>query len=209
MLLVDLGLPLGNGLNLIHVAQQRFGNQCLCVVLCAHRTFDTLLTAIRAGAIGYLEKDSSAETWPDQLQEISAGTSPVNAYLAEEMLRALQEQLSRAQAHHHERVFTVLRHVQTGRQLDELQEPLELSARQAGLLVRQAYTLLQDRATSLSVRESQLLKHIHEGLSEVECAARMGITPHSVKSYRERLYKKLGVSSKASALQLAQQKGLL
>ncbi|WP_395668019.1 LuxR C-terminal-related transcriptional regulator [Rhodoferax sp.] len=209
MLLVDLGLPMGNGLNLIHVAQQRFGKQCLCVVLCAHRTFDTVLTAIRAGAVGYLEKDDRAEIWPTLVQNVFAGASPINSYLAKEMLSALQEQLSQTQTQSHERVLTVLRYVKTGRPLGELQGDLHLSAHQAGLLVRQAYTLLQDEATSLSERESQLLQHIHEGLSEADCAERMGISPHSVKSYRERLYKKLGVSSKASALQLARQRGLL
>lgn len=51
----------------------------------------------------------------------------------------------------------------------------------------------------LSAREREVLVLIAQGLSNSAIAQKLGISEHTVKTYNERLYEKLGVSSRSEA----------
>jgi DNA-binding CsgD family transcriptional regulator len=53
---------------------------------------------------------------------------------------------------------------------------------------------------SLSPREAQLVHHACYDETVDGLAARLGLSPHTVHTYRERVYRKLGVSSVAQVL---------
>jgi DNA-binding NarL/FixJ family response regulator len=87
--LVDLGLPDGCGVQLIaSMLAQRPG----LVVLALTVRFDdaALFGALRAGAVGYLLKDCSAETIVRALEEGVTGGSPMSPSIARRVVRHLQ-----------------------------------------------------------------------------------------------------------------------
>jgi DNA-binding NarL/FixJ family response regulator len=65
------------------------------------------------------------------------------------------------------------------------------------------------RLPDLSPREKEVLRLVAEGLSNRAIAERLGVTEHTVKTYVERLFEKLEVSSRAGAAAIAGEHGLL
>jgi two-component system nitrate/nitrite response regulator NarL len=61
----------------------------------------------------------------------------------------------------------------------------------------------------LSGRDRDLLVLASEGLTTVEIAERLCLSPNTVKTYWQRLYEKLGASDRTSALAEAIRRGLL
>ncbi|HYJ10374.1 MAG TPA: response regulator transcription factor, partial [Polyangiaceae bacterium] len=87
--LIDLGLPDGCGVQLIaNMLAQRPGLALLALTV----RFDdaAVFGALRAGAVGYLLKDSSAETIVRALEEAVAGGSPMSPSIARRVVRHLQ-----------------------------------------------------------------------------------------------------------------------
>jgi DNA-binding NarL/FixJ family response regulator len=66
----------------------------------------------------------------------------------------------------------------------------------------------QDRL-SLSVRETEVLRLLHEGLSVPAIAQEMFISASTAKTYVARLYEKLGAANRAQALMAALHHGLI
>jgi two-component system, NarL family, response regulator YdfI len=64
-------------------------------------------------------------------------------------------------------------------------------------------------APMLTDRESQVLEGVARGERSKEIAARLGISERTVKAYLASIYDKLGVDSRAAAIAVAAQKGLL
>lgn len=65
------------------------------------------------------------------------------------------------------------------------------------------------RLDKISSREREILRLMAEGQSATEIAAAIGISSETVKTHREKLYKKLGVNKKSKCLEKAKQQGLL
>jgi DNA-binding NarL/FixJ family response regulator len=58
-------------------------------------------------------------------------------------------------------------------------------------------------------RDEDLLRLLAEGRSTTDIAERLGIAPKTVRNRTSQLYKRLGVRSRAAAVRLAEQRGLL
>jgi DNA-binding NarL/FixJ family response regulator len=65
------------------------------------------------------------------------------------------------------------------------------------------------QAGLLSPRELQILRELVNGLSNKEIARRLAIAESTVKTHKERLYEKLGASSRSAAIETARSHGLL
>jgi len=88
VLLVDLDLPGGSGIELIrHAAHTR--PQCEVMVISVFGDEQHVLTSIEAGATGYLLKDSLALDLPGQLRSLRAGGSPISPVIARRLLLRL------------------------------------------------------------------------------------------------------------------------
>jgi LuxR family maltose regulon positive regulatory protein len=61
----------------------------------------------------------------------------------------------------------------------------------------------------LSEREREVLRLIAEGLSNQELAARLYLSPHTIKVHTRNIYGKLGVTSRTQALARARALGIL
>lgn len=64
-------------------------------------------------------------------------------------------------------------------------------------------------AASLTNREREILALLADGLGNKQIAARLGISPNTVKTHLELLFEKIGVSSRAEAVATGVRKGLL
>src|SRR5881397_3138611 len=65
------------------------------------------------------------------------------------------------------------------------------------------------RSIKLTKREVEVLQLITDGLSQVEIARRLFVSPKTVGAHTERIFKKLGAHNRAQAVSLSYQHGLL
>jgi NarL family two-component system response regulator YdfI len=68
---------------------------------------------------------------------------------------------------------------------------------------------LTSSAVDLTEREREVLEGVAHGERSKEIAVRLGISERTVKAYLASIYDKLGVDSRAAAIAVASQKGLL
>ena len=68
---------------------------------------------------------------------------------------------------------------------------------------------IEPRAVSLTNREREILALLADGLGNKQIAARLGISPNTVKTHLELLFEKIGVSSRAEAVATGVRRGLL
>ncbi|MDQ2702283.1 MAG: response regulator transcription factor [Pseudomonadota bacterium] len=94
--LVDIGLPDGNGCELIAwLSRHRPDMQVL--VISAWGDEDTVLSALRSGAIGYLLKEREDIELTLSLRSIQRGGAPIDPAIAKRILALLPTQAPRAQ----------------------------------------------------------------------------------------------------------------
>jgi DNA-binding NarL/FixJ family response regulator len=86
VLLVDLGLPDGSGIDVIAVAQTLWP-RCDIMVATTFGDEDHVLRSIEAGATGYLLKDSSPARMVEEIRNLRAGGSPISPLIARQVLK--------------------------------------------------------------------------------------------------------------------------
>lgn len=67
----------------------------------------------------------------------------------------------------------------------------------------------QPVALSLTARELDVLRGLHEGLTNRRLAARLGVAEKTVEAHKTRLFTKLGARNQAHAVRIAADRGLL
>jgi DNA-binding NarL/FixJ family response regulator len=85
VLLVDIGLPDGSGLEVIRRALHREPD-CEALVISMFGDEENVLASIEAGAMGYIHKDSSPDDIAGVIQEMKEGGSPISPMIARRML---------------------------------------------------------------------------------------------------------------------------
>lgn len=146
VLLCDLGLPDGNGIDLIR-AEAASGRDTDILVITLFASQAKVMDSIRAGARGYVLKDSRIGDCVTAIREISAGGSPISPVIARHLLREIrpdshtedvadQPQLS-------EREFEVLNSLSRGFSYVECGEILGVSANTIGSHVKNIYRKLE------------------------------------------------------------------
>ncbi|MDQ1289644.1 MAG: hypothetical protein QG622_3210 [Actinomycetota bacterium] len=66
-----------------------------------------------------------------------------------------------------------------------------------------------DRAAALAPREREALRHLSEGLTQKQAAARMGVRPGTLDTYLKRIRAKLGPGNTLALVYRATEQGLL
>lgn len=220
MLLVDLGLPSGSGMQLLRIGQARSAGRCVSAVLTVTGNEDHLLTAIGAGAKGFLFKSDQPDDWCQTIRLLASGQSTVHATLAETLLNldslhpvprsgeALQN-AGVANVRLSESLRTFLKHFAAGYTLNETAARLGLSAEQVGRAIRGLYDQLRRPVPGLTPREIQLLQLLNQGHPFKKCAELMGVSESTTKTQAARAYEKLGASNLQSALYEARRFGFV
>ncbi|QDQ86416.1 response regulator transcription factor [Alcaligenaceae bacterium SJ-26] len=88
MVLVDLGLPDGNGIELIH--ELRMADPALWIlVISAWSTEEAILGALRAGATGYVLKERNDLEVSLSIRSVLRGGAPIDPFIARRILALL------------------------------------------------------------------------------------------------------------------------
>ncbi|MGH8243217.1 MAG: response regulator [Steroidobacteraceae bacterium] len=88
LLVVDLGLPDGDGIEVIRAATERQPD-CAAIVVTVFGDEEHVVSAIEAGARGYLLKDCDEEEFMTAVRDLLAGGSPVSPMVARLVLNRL------------------------------------------------------------------------------------------------------------------------
>jgi DNA-binding NarL/FixJ family response regulator len=88
VLLTDLGLPDGSGIELIRQVSGKPDVDAMVITVFGDE--HNVVSAVEAGATGYLLKDSSADEIGDALARLIAGGSPISAKIARHLVRRFQ-----------------------------------------------------------------------------------------------------------------------
>jgi len=86
VVLVDLGLPDGSGLEVIAHIHHHMPN-CESMVLTVFGDESHVISSIEAGATGYLTKDTRTAEILDRLKQLRAGGSPISPVIARRLLK--------------------------------------------------------------------------------------------------------------------------
>lgn len=164
VLLTDLGLPDGNGIELIRELREKHPD-ALAMVVTVFGDERSVVSAIEAGASGYLLKDGSAEEIGGAVLELLGGGSPISPAIARHLLRRFQT--PRAQPEPKPapdpapdaptlspRETEVLQLIAKGFSFPEIAELLEISAHTVTTHVRHIYGKLEVNSKSSAVYEA-------------------------------------------------------
>ena len=177
--LIDLGLPDLGGLHVVRHIRERLPGTAVMVVS-IFGDERSLLAAIEAGATGYLLKDSKATDFNQSIHALRAGGSPISPSLAMHLLARLRPPQGDVGA----------------------AEPAATSA--AAVAVAN-----EALASPLSKRETSILNAIAHGRAIAEIGDELHISPLTVKTHVQNIYRKLEARSRQHAVYLAQQRGIL
>lgn len=169
LILMDLQMPRMDGVTAIdHLRKDH--PEIAIVVLTTYNEDDLMIRALRAGARGYLLKDSSRENLLDAIRAAARGE-------------------------------TLLKPEILARVLSPQPTPKPVSSPQG------APPTQVD--SPLTEREHEVLQSISRGERNKEIAFNLGITERTVKAHLQSIYQKFNVDSRAAAVAVGAQKGLL
>ena len=160
VVLMDLRMPNVDGLAAIERLRVE-QPQIAVVILTTYNEDDLMLRGLRAGARGYLLKDTDRETLLNTIRAAARGETLLKPEIMARLL---------SQAELHSKPHSDL---------------------------------------DLTDREREVLAAVARGERSKEIAAQMGITERTVKAHLASIYNKLGVDSRAAAIAVASQRGLL
>jgi len=86
LIVIDLNLPDGSGIDILQRIKE-LGSTALCVIATAYNDDEHILTALNAGADGYLIKDQTNEQLIHDLQGILAGSPPLSPPIARRIMK--------------------------------------------------------------------------------------------------------------------------
>jgi NarL family two-component system response regulator YdfI len=163
VVLMDLRMPNLDGLAAIErlSAEQP---QIAVVILTTYNEDDLMRRGLRAGARGYLLKDTGRQALFDTIRAAARGETLLKPEIVARLLAA--------------------------------ESPVPASPKGAG-------------EAELTERERQVLEAVARGERSKEIAHRLGISERTVKAHLSSIYNKLGVDSRAAAIAVAAQRGLL
>lgn len=163
VVLMDLRMPGMDGLAAIERLQTE-QPQVAVVILTTFNEDDLMLRGLRAGAKGYLLKDTSRESLFAAIRAAAQGET----LLSPDILERLLSRVGAGQGH---------------------------TTTAAGI--------------ELTDREQEVLEAVARGERSKEIAYDLGITERTVKAHLSSIYNKFGVDSRAAAIAVAAQRGIL
>ncbi len=186
LILVDLELPDGNGMELLAELTQYPATK---IVTTLYSDDDHLFPALQCGADGYLLKEDRFEVLVEELQKIVRGQPPLSPAIARRLLTHFR-QGGRADRGAPDSGFST--------------SPDMLTTTSAPVPIGK----VPDHER-LTPRESEVLTYLSKGFTIKEIASLMGIKWFTVNDHIKSIYKKLNVSSRAEAAVLATKQGLV
>ncbi len=163
VVLMDLRMPGMDGLTSI-AELQRTQPEVAVIILTTYNEDDLILRGLRAGARGYLLKDTNRATLLDSIRAAARGETLLIPEIVEKLLSYTEG-------------------------------PAHASKPAGGL--------------DLTARELEVLMAVARGDRNKEIARTLGISERTVKAHLASIFNKFGVDSRAAAIAVAAQRGLL
>ena len=162
VLLVDLGLPDGSGIDIIRVIDQlRLDTEALVVT--GFNDEHHVFQALQAGAKGYISKHDSSQKITDAIGQMMSGGAPISPVIARLMLTRFQPAEAKQQSKElellTERELSILSYVSRGFTAKEIAEMLEVSYYTVTTHVKNIY-----RKLKVNSRAEALFEAIQLGL---------------------------------------------
>ena len=185
LILVDLELPDGNGLELLAELTQYPATK---IVTTLYSDDDHLFPALQCGADGYLLKEDRFEVLVEELQKIVRGQPPLSPAIARRLLT----------------------HFRPGGGLGGHDSAPDSGFAPLPFLSSKPVPIEKTpEHERLTPRETEVLTYLSKGFTIKEIASLMGIKWFTVNDHIKSIYKKLNVSSRAEAAVLASKQGLV
>jgi DNA-binding NarL/FixJ family response regulator len=168
VLLVDLGLPDGSGIDVIRAAVQRWP-QCGVMVSTAFGDEQHVMQSLEAGAAGYLLKDSTPHSMLGEIRSLHAGGSPISPLIARQILmRFVSSPRDAAAARASEAPATdktqvslsareqqVLELITKGFTAEEIARLMEVSRHTVQTFVRRIYSKMEVKSKAEAIYEAR------------------------------------------------------
>ncbi len=172
VVLIDIQLPGMNGIECLRaLAPLLPGTQFM--MLTVVEDYDNIFAALRGGATGYLLKSTPPAKIIEAVQELHAGGSPISSQIARHVISVFRETAGQAPR-------------RTGDAADTM--------RTKDVVLAEVF-----QHPDLSDRESEVLHWLAKGCLYKEVAAQLAISPATVRTHVQRIYRKLHVRSKTAA----------
>lgn len=164
VLVVDLGLPDGSGIQVIEEARTRWP-ECAIMVATTFADERHVIASIEAGASGYLLKDSPLETIAQDIRVLHGGGSPISPRIARQVLMRFRPDGRAAEAAEPEgskgvpslsdREKETLQLITRGFSFEEIAELMGVSRNTVLTFVRRIYAKLEVRSKTEAVFEAR------------------------------------------------------
>lgn len=129
VLLLDLSMPGKSGMELIKQVKSE-KPRLRILVLSMHQEHQYAVRAIKAGASGYLTKDSAATQLVSAIEKVAGGGAFISAEVAEQLARSAMPQIEGPpHASLSDREYQVFRMLISGRTVSDIADDLNLSAK--------------------------------------------------------------------------------
>jgi len=169
VLLVDLGLPDGSGIDVIRAAHAKWPH-CGIMVSTAFGDEQHVMQSLEAGAAGYLLKDSAAQSMLTEIRSLHAGGSPISPLIARQILMRFRTQEKPAEpaaplaAHKPRAVLSareqqVLEFITKGFTAEEIANLMSVTRHTVQTFVRRIYAKLEVSSKTEAIYEAR-----HQGL---------------------------------------------
>jgi NarL family two-component system response regulator YdfI len=163
VILMDLRMPGMDGLTAIERLQVEQPDIAI-VILTTYNEDDMMRRGLKAGALGYLLKDTDRETLFNTIRAAARGESLLKPEILSKLLSSEPKSVA---------------------QYESYSRP------------------------ELTEREREVLQAVARGERSKEIAYHLGITERTVKAHLTSIYNKLGVDSRAAAVSVGMQQGML
>ncbi len=158
VVLVDLGLPDGSGLDLIAAAHCADWT-CDTMVISVFGDEKSVLSALRAGAKGYILKNEEPHEIGQSVHALLQGGSPISPKVARYLLKSLErpdlyEPLFDAEATLSRREIEVVEMIAQGQRRKDIAQTLGISVGTVGTHIHNIYTKLGVNSNISAIRQA-------------------------------------------------------
>ncbi len=224
IVLMDVGMPVLNGVEATRRIM-RENPETRVVMLTISDEGDDLFEAIRAGASGYVLKNTPSRRLHDELRGVLRGEAPLSGVMAAKVLRELNHlQAARTAAPAAAAgVWPADRQAPGGpgavsakaltggeQGAPPAGRPSRSQTGLTGPLARPAQPRSENtrHVDPLTERECQVLQLLIEGLSNLEIADRIGLSENTVKKHLHNILQKLHLNNRVEAAMYAVREGM-
>ncbi len=182
IVLMDVQMPRQNGVQATAAITAR-NLPCRVIILTTFDYEDYVFDAIKAGAVGYLLKDTPAAELAETIRQVYAGESSISPKVATKLLMEFGQRGTL--------------------------NPQGASLESAGTTGTAGTVGTRGGESDLSQREIEVLRLLARGESNREIGDRLALAEGTVKNYVSNILMKLHAANRTQAANLARERGLI